>query len=154
MTNKKHKLLNLEFENFFSGEVVARGNLILRYPRKSIKNIYVAFKGTYRNNQLKLQEQYLENDKKIVRNWKFKKISNNLFQGTEKNVKGNIIVNIDKNRLIMKYYYKLIVWNITITVLIKDYMYLISEKEIINTTNVSKFGIKLAELVLLYKKKS
>ena len=43
MTSKK-KLLNLNFENFFSGEVVAKGILILRYPRKSIKNLKSIFK--------------------------------------------------------------------------------------------------------------
>ena len=65
----------------------------------------------YKNNHLKLKEYYQEDNKKIVRNWKFKKLSNNLFHGAEKNVKGNIIVNIEKNRLQMKYYFRLIVWN-------------------------------------------
>ena len=37
MINKKNKLLNLKFEDFFNGEVIAKGNLMLRYPKKSIK---------------------------------------------------------------------------------------------------------------------
>ena len=154
MTSNKNKLLNLNFENFFSGEVVAKGILILRYPRKSVKNLHVTFKGFFAHDELKLKENYIENEKKIIRNWKFKKKSNILYHGTEKNVKGTIIVNIEKSRLLMKYYFKLIIYNFTITVYVKDYMYLINEKEIINTTYVSKFGIKLAEVILLYKKKS
>ena len=47
MTSNKNKLLNLNFENFFSGEVVAKGILILRYPRKSVKNLHVTFKGFF-----------------------------------------------------------------------------------------------------------
>ena len=54
----------------------------------------------------------------------------------------------------MKYYFRLTVWNLKVVVLIRDYMYLINETEMINTTYVSKFGIKLAEVILLYKKKS
>ena len=154
MTSNKNKLLNLNFENFFSGEVVAKGILILRYPVKSVKNLHVIFKGFFAHDVLKLKELYTENEKKIIRNWKFKKKSNILYHGTEKNVKGTIIVNIEKSRLLMKYYFKLIIYNFTITVYVKDYMYLINEKEIINTTYVSKFGIKLAEVILLYTKKS
>ena len=154
MINKKNKLLDFKFEDFFSGEVIAKGNLMLRYPKKSIKGLHIIFKGLYQNNQLKLKEYYHEENKKIIRNWKFKKLSNNLFHGTEKNIKGNIIVNIEKNRLQMKYYFKLTVWNLKVVVLIRDYMYLINETEMINTTYVSKFGIKLAEVILLYKKKS
>ena len=118
------------------------------------KNLHVTFKGLFANDELKLKEHYVENEKKIIRNWKFKKISNSLYHGTEKNVKGTIIVSIEKSRLLMKYYFNLIVYNFTITVYVKDYMYLINEKEIINTTYVSKFGIKLAKVILLYKKKS
>ena len=54
--------------------------------------------------------------------------------------------------LTMKYRFKLIFWKFTLVVLIKDYMYLINEKEIVNTTYVSKLGINLAKIVLLYKK--
>ena len=54
--------------------------------------------------------------------------------------------------LTMQYRFKLILWKFTTFVLIKDYMYLINEKEIVNTTYVSKLGINLAKIVLLYKK--
>ena len=53
----------------------------------------------------------------------------------------------------MKYYFKLLIWKFTVSVLINDYMFLINDKEIVNTTYVSKFGINLAKVVLLYKKK-
>ena len=54
----------------------------------------------------------------------------------------------------MQYYFKLTVWKFNTTVFIKDFMYLISKKEIINTTYISKFNINIAKVVLLYKKKS
>ena len=52
----------------------------------------------------------------------------------------------------MRYFFKLLIWKFTVSVLVNDYMYLINEKEIVNTTYVSKFGIKLAKVILLYKK--
>ena len=152
MINKYSDFKDLEFEKFFTGEVVAKGNLILFFPKKLVKNVYVVFKGIFKNNKLKLIEKYIEGEKKITRNWSFEKKSNSLFIGSEKNVKGKIVVHINKNNLKMRYYFKLLIWKFTVTVLINDYMFLINEKEIVNTTYVSKFGINLAKVVLLYKK--
>ncbi len=149
----KIKRLNLIFENFFNGEVHAEGNLIQFFPKKKIKSLFVVFKGRYKNNQLKLREEYHDEKTKIIRNWEFKKISANYFTGNEENVRGKIIVDINKNHLLMKYLFKITIWKFSTTVFIKDHMYLISNNEIINTTYVSKFGLKLAKVVLLYKKK-
>ena len=151
-TTDKH--LKLEFEKFFTGEVIAQGFLMLNYPKKSTKNLHVTFKGSFKNNKLKLNEHYLEDNKKIIRNWNFEKISDNLFLGNEKNVKGNIEVNIEKKSLQMQYYFKLTIWKFATNVFIKDFMYLVSKREIVNTTYISKFNINLAKVVLLYKKKS
>ena len=84
MKNQRYKPLNLDFEKFFSGKVIAKGNLMLKYPKKSVKNLHVTFKGSYKNNNLELIEQYLENNNKIVRKWNFRRISKNLFHGKEK----------------------------------------------------------------------
>ncbi len=152
MINKYSNFKNLKFEEFFSGKVIAKGNLIVFYPKKTFKNLYVVFQGIFKDGQLSLSEKYIENDKEIIRNWVFKKKSNNLFVGSEKNVIGKITVNIEKNHLKMKYRFKLLIWKFTVSVLINDYMFLINDKEIVNTTYVSKFGINLAKVVLLYKK--
>ena len=154
MINKFGNFKDLKFEKFFEGEVIAKGNLIVFYPNKTIKNLYVVFKGVFKNNKLKLIEKYIENEKETIRNWSFEKQSNNHFIGNEKNVKGKIIVKIDKNHLKMRYYFKLLIWKFSINVLVNDYMFLINDNEIVNTTYVSKFGINLAKVVLLYKKKS
>ena len=49
MKSTKEKSLKLEFEKFFTGEVVAQGFLMLNYPRKSTKNLHVTFKGSFKN---------------------------------------------------------------------------------------------------------
>ncbi len=154
MKNKTHKFIKLDFERFFNGKVIAEGNLLLRFPKRSIKKLYVTFQGSFKNNILNLSEHYYEDGKKTLRNWKFKKINQTLFHGSEKNVKGKIIVNIDGNILEMVYLFKIVFWRFSTTVQIKDYMYLVNKNEIINTTYVTKFGINLAKVVLLYKKAS
>ena len=53
--NQRYKPLNLDFEKFFSGKVIAKGNLMLKYPKKSVKNLHVTFKGSFQNNNLKLR---------------------------------------------------------------------------------------------------
>ena len=73
-------------------KLLLKGNLILFFPKKTVKNLYVIFKGVFKNNKLKLIEKYIENEKKIIRNWNFEKKSNTLFIGNEKNVKGKIVV--------------------------------------------------------------
>tara|TARA_Y100001960_G_C14381431_1_gene684050 strand:- start:161 stop:625 length:465 start_codon:yes stop_codon:yes gene_type:complete len=154
MNKKNNHSRNFIFESFFSGKVIAKGNLIVFFPKKKVKNIFANFKGTFKNNHLKIKEEYFENEKKVLRYWSFKKQSDNTFIGAEKNVKGKIIVYIQDNHLHMKYYFKILVWKFTLTVLIKDYMFLINRKEVVNTTYVSIFGITLAKVVLLYKKQS
>ena len=152
MSNKFTNFRILKFENFFQGKVIAKGNLMQFFPRKKTKDLYVIFKGSFKDNKLKLTEKYFENEKEIDRKWVFRKLSDTYFIGTEKNVKGEVKVHINRNHLKMRYYFKLLIWKFTITVLINDYMFLINEKEIVNTTYVSKLGIKLAKVVLLYKK--
>ena len=87
MKKKYINFKNLEFEKFFTGEVIAKGNLIIFYPKTTIKNLKVIFKGDFKNNNLKLHEKYIENQKEIIRNWVFEKKSNTLFVGKEKNVR-------------------------------------------------------------------
>ena len=61
MINKLGSFKDLKFEKFFEGEVIAKGSLIVFYPNKTIKNLYVVFKGVFKNNKLKLVEKYIEN---------------------------------------------------------------------------------------------
>ncbi|MEC8100395.1 MAG: DUF3833 family protein [Pseudomonadota bacterium] len=154
MPYKKTNIKGLEFEKFFSGKVQAIGYLELYFPKMALRNLIVDFEGEFKKNNLILKEKYYENEKRIIRNWKFKKISKHQFLGEEKNVIGKIKVKIDDKRIYMKYKFRLKVWKINLAVTISDYMYYVNNKEIINTTYVKKFGLKLAKAILLYKKLS
>ena len=152
MNNFKDKFPNLVFDDFFDGKVIAKGHLIQYYPTKIIKNIFIEFNGKYKDDNLAITENYHESENKIVRKWKFKKISANQFIGEEENVNGKIRVAVNKNTLQMNYLFNILFKKIPITVKVKDDMYLVEKNVIINCTIVSKYKIKLAETFLYYKK--
>ena len=149
---KEHLFQDLIFEIFFSGKVFATGHLVFAYPNKRIKNLKISFLGKFQKDILILNEEYEDNDGIIVRNWKFKKISNNTFCGSEKNLIGKTIVKIKNNNLEMKYKYKTNYKYLNFSVIVKDHMYLIDSNTLLNITKISKLGIPLAKAFLVYRK--
>ena len=99
-----------------------------------------------------LTENYFEETTKTTREWVFKKISNHEYIGHEKNVLNSIKLTLENNNLMMRYKFKTKYKNFSFYVNVNDYMYLIDKKYLINKSVVSKFGIKIAETLLLYKK--
>ncbi len=152
MNYNKFKFRELIFESFFSGKVHAKGHLIQYFPKKKKKNLLIDFEGKYTNNELYIKESYYEEEASFIRHWKFKKIRSNSFIGNEKNVCGEIKVDINGNCLHMNYLFKILFKRVPVNLKVKDNMFLISENNLINTSVVSKYNIKLAETLLLYKK--
>ena len=60
---------------------------------------------------------------------------------------------IDNNELQMKYVFKIMFKRISMKVNVQDDMYLLNANEIINSTKVTKYKIRLADTLLMYKKK-
>tara|TARA_B100001121_G_C18431169_1_gene499285 strand:- start:46 stop:501 length:456 start_codon:yes stop_codon:yes gene_type:complete len=147
-----NKFPNFYFDKYFEGKVIAQGHLIQNFPRKIIKNLDVNFQGKVFKNRIIIKEDYKDGIKKEKRTWEFEKITKTKYVGIEENVIGNIDVKINKNLLKMRYIFRLIFKGKEIHVKIEDDMYLLNNREVINSTRVSKLGIKLAETFLLYKK--
>ena len=150
--NIKINFPQLNFFEFFSGKVEAKGHLIQYYPKKKLKNLLISFEGKVIKNKLLIKEYYSENNVNINRSWLFDQIDENNYIGTEQSVVGEVKVNSKDNYLNMNYIFKIVFWNFNLNIKIIDDMYLINKKEIINTTLVSKYNISLARSFLLYKK--
>ena len=150
--NHNKKLPTFSMESYFSNKVTALGYMTFFYPLKTIKDIKIAFSGKFQDNTLTLKENYTDNDSKVLRVWHFKKISSSSYIGKESNVKGLIKASIYGNRLNMQYKFKTNYKKIYFNVNVKDSMYLVDKKTLINKTIVSKYGITLAESFLVYKK--
>ncbi len=141
-----------EFEKFFTGKVIANGYMCFFYPKTRKKKLKVIFKGVFKNEKLKLIEEYFEDNLKTIRQWQFEKIDKNKFIGSGKNIANPFELNIKDNFLEMSYEFKTKFKNINFNVHVKDCMYVINENTLLNYTRISKFLIPIAETQLLYEK--
>ena len=148
----KNSLNNFKFEEFFTGKVTADGYMNFFYPKRRNKKLKVFFKGSFKNNKLKLTEEYLEEDLKTIRKWQFEKISDHKFIGYGSNIQKAFELNIKKNFLEMSYKFKTKFKSFHFNVFVQDQMYLINKNTLINYTKISKFMIPIAETQLMYKK--
>ena len=147
-----NKFQKLEFENFFTGQVIAEGYMNFFYPKKNKKKLKVIFTGSFKNEKLKLIEKYFEDDLKTLRKWQFEKISKSKFIGNGQNILNPFVLHIKNDFLEMNYEFKTKYKSLNFFVNVKDQMYVINENTIINYTKISKFLIPIANSLLLYKK--
>ena len=103
---KYNKSTKFEFEKFFTGKVKAEGYMTFFYPKPRKERLKAVFTGTFKNNKLKLMEEYFESNSKTLREWEFKKISDYKFKGYEKNIINPFEVIIKKDFLEMSYRFK------------------------------------------------
>ena len=149
---KNTALKKFEFEKFFTGKVIANGYMCLFFPNTRKKKLKVIFKGVFKNERLKLIEEYFEDNLKTIREWQFEKIDKNKFCGNGKNIVNPFELQIKDNFLEMSYKFKTQFKNFNFNVHIKDSMYVINENTLLNYTRIYKFLIPIAETQLLYKK--
>ena len=149
---KNTALKKFEFEKFFTGKVIANGYMCFFYPKTRKKKLKVIFKGVFKNEKLKLIEEYFEDNLKTIREWQFEKIDKNKFIGNGKNIANPFELSIKDNFLEMSYKFKTKFKNINFNVHVKDCMYAINENTLLNYTRISKFLIPIAETQLLYEK--
>ena len=149
---KNTELKKFEFEKFFTGKVIANGYMCFFYPKTRKKKLKVIFKGVFKNEKLKLIEEYFEDNLPTIREWQFEKIDKNKFIGNGKNIANPFELNIKDNFLEMSYKFKTKFKNINFNVHVKDCMYVINENTLLNYTRISKFLVPIAETQLLYEK--
>ena len=149
---KNTTVKKFEFEKFFTGKVIANGYMCFFYPKTRKKKLKGLFKGVFKNERLKLIEEYFEDNLKTIREWQFEKIDKNKFIGNGKNIANPFELNIKDNFLEMSYKFKTQFKNFHFNVHVKDQMYVINQNTLINYTRISKFLIPIAETQLLYEK--
>ena len=149
-SNIKHQ--KFQFEEFFTGKVVAEGYMIFFYPETRRKKIKVKFTGIFKNKILKLKEEYFEDNIKTLREWQFRKLSKNKLIGNEQNVLSAFEVHVKNDFFKMSYKFKTKYKNLNFYVNVTDHMYVVNNNTLINTTKISKFLMPIAKTLLLYKK--
>jgi len=139
-------------EEYFAGQTKAWGIFQDRFGTLR-RQFEVDIEGTWDGNTLTLVEDFLYDDGETEqRIWRIKKLADHLYEGEADGVIGTAKGRAYGNALNWTYGFALVVgeraWNVTFD----DWMFLQSDGVLINRAEVSKFGIKLGEVTIAFRK--
>ena len=142
----------IKIEEYFQGNVKAWG--MLQGRSGEVKRQFVAdMKGEFDGQNLILDETFIWNDgEKQERRWTIKKVGDNTYEGTAPDVVG-VAKGISFGSA-FKFEYKLLVpyKNKKIKIKFDDWIFKQDEKTAINKATLTKFGFKVGELTVFFKK--
>jgi len=142
----------IKIEEYFQGNVKAWG--ILQTRSGEVKRQFIAdMKGNFDGQNLILDETFIWNDgEKQERRWTIKKVGENKYEGTAPDVVG-IAKGVSYGSA-FKFEYKLLIpyKNKKIKVRFDDWIFKQDDKTAINKAILTKFGFKVGELTVVFKK--
>ena len=142
----------LDIFDYFKGKTFAWGIFEDRFGNLR-KKFYVNILGNINNKILMLDERfYYSNGDKDRRIWNINKICNYNYEGTADDINGIAKGISSGNIFYWKYKMKIKINNKHLNVCFSDKMFLLNKNVLINKAIVSKFGLKIGELSLFFKK--
>ena len=143
----------LDLFSFFEGTTIAYGIFEDRFGNLK-RQFRVNITGDIENNTLTLDEDFLYDDgEQANRIWKIKKITDKnqvLYQGQADDIEGKASGSISGNTLNWSYDIYLNIKGSNIKVHFNDWIYKQSEDLAINRAYVSKFGINIGSVTLVF----
>ncbi|WP_455223029.1 DUF3833 domain-containing protein [Kaarinaea lacus] len=144
----------MDMKTYFNGELEAWG-LFRNHTGKVVRRFHVAMTGEWNGNQGVLDEFFTYADgSKQRRTWKLNRIDEHNYTGTADDVIGEAKGVAYGHALRWQYMLALEVDDDVYHVHFDDWMYLIDENTMINRSVMSKFGINLGEVILVFRKHS
>lgn len=148
--NDKPKLV---LEDYLNGPLEAHGFFQDR-SGKIVKRFKVLMKGTWNGENGVLDEDFEYSDgTKSKRIWNLKKQPNGKYTGTASDVIGEANGEAAGNAFRWEYTLDLPVGDTTYHVQFDDWMYLMNDEIMLNKSKMSKFGIYLGEVTLVFLKR-
>lgn len=142
----------LELKRYFDGQLVAHGMFTDRAGRVQQRFI-VDMKATWQGDQGTLEEDFRYADGRTERRvWKLTAHGNGRYTGTAGDVLGVAEGQAAGNALNWRYTLKLPVDGKVYEVQFDDWMFLIDEQVMLNKAVMSKFGFRLGEVTLAFRK--
>lgn len=137
----------LQLENFFSGHLEAHGLVKNRFG-KVTRRFTATIDARWQDSVGRLDEHFVFNDgEQQTRCWQLNKTEQG-YQGTANDVVGTANGVVSGNTLHWVYQLAIPIndktWNITLD----DWLYLIDDDHLINTTRMKKWGITVGELII------
>lgn len=143
----------LKLEEFFNGELVAYG-MVQDYSGKVIQRFKADLQGTWDGNNGVLDEQFYYADGTTdERSWRITKTGENSYEGRAADVADVAMGTTAGN--VLNWSYTLIIERDgePFEVKLDDWLYLVNDNNMINRTQMYKFGIKVGEITLYIGKK-
>ena len=144
----------LDLKSYLNGELEAWGQFQDR-SGKLVKRFHVNMTGTWQGNKGVLDEQFVYDDGTTQqRIWHLEDLGNGHYTGRADDVIGVANGIVAGSVLNWRYTLALPVNNKTYHVQFDDWMYLHDQHTLINKAVMSKFGFKLGEVTLFFRKKT
>ena len=143
----------LDLQQYFNGTIDAWGMFQDRSD-KVVKRFNVVIQCSWKDDVGTLDEDFSYSDGTRQRRvWTLKKGANGQYVGTAPDVVGSAIGNTAGNALRWRYVLALPVGDKIYNVNFDDWMFLMDDKVMLNRAVMSKFGFKLGEVTLSFKKR-
>ena len=142
----------MDMKNYFNGEIEAWG-LFQNYREKVVKRFHVNMFGEWKDNKGTLDEHFTYSDGTTQRRiWNLVRVDQNTYSGTASDVVGEAKGSAYGHALRWQYTMALEVDGETYHVHFDDWMYLVDNNTVINRSVMSKFGIDIGEVILVFIK--
>lgn len=143
----------LQLDEYFNGVVDAWGMFQDR-SGKVVRRFTVVLNGKWTGNRGVLEEDFVYDDgEKQRRVWTIVREGNDRYTGTADDVIGQAEGKAAGNALNWHYTLALPVDGKVYHVKLNDWMYLVNERVMINRAVMSKFGIRLGEVLITFRKR-
>ena len=143
----------LDLKQYFNGKLLAHG-IVTDRGGKVLQRFTVALTGTWVGDTGTLDERFTYADgRKETRVWTIKRGADGRYTGTAADVLGEAQGQAAGNALNWRYTLALKVDGRTWNVDFDDWMYLIDDRVMLNRATMSKFGVRLGEVLLSFTRR-
>lgn len=144
----------LDLQQYFNGTVDAWG-IFQDRSGKVVKRFTVRIDARWSGDTGTLDERFEYSDGTTSRRvWTLQRLDQHHFRGTADDVVGEARGELQGNALRWQYVLKLDVDGRSWEVEFDDWMYLMDEQVMLNRSVMSKFGVRLGEVILTFRKRS
>jgi hypothetical protein len=142
----------LDLATYFNGRLIAHG-MFQNRSGQVVRRFVVEIDGRWEGNQGVLDERFTYADGTTERRiWRLTKHADGRYTGSADDVVGEAQGQAVGNAFFWSYVLNLPVGERIIPVRLDDWMYLIDDRVMLNRATMSKFGIRLGEVTLVFTK--
>lgn len=142
----------IDVREYLNGDIEAWG-VLFDWQGQQNTRFHVKMKGTWQGNSGTLQEYFTYDDGRTQeRIWTINVSDDNNFTATAADVIGTAVGQQQGNAANMKYTLRVQRGDGSIDLSMDDWLYKVDDKTVVNRATMRKFGIKVGELMLVFRK--